>query len=268
MRHGLSQAQCEAEALFMFVAGSDTTSSVLRMTLFQVVACPRVYGRLKAEIATAVASGRVPTTTTTDNDDDEGDGQSRRRTIISLAEARALPYLQAVVYEGLRARPVTTGQQAKEVPAGGDVVRGVRLPAGTSVAINTGAMLRDPVLFGPDPDVFRPERFLATAYDPAGLSRDPVDLRRDVELAFGYGRYQCAGKPVAVMELNKVLFEVRTSFFSSSLVFAKEGGMYRERDTSGEKEEKEKRKEKGKHAVTDGSSFPSASSCAISTGSS
>lgn len=193
----------------MFVAGSDTTAAVLRMTLFQVAACPRAYGRLKAEIAEAVAAGRAPAAGG-DDDDDGGQG-SPRRTVVSLAEARALPYLQACLYEGLRARPVTTGQQAKEVPAGGDVLAGVALPAGTSVALNFGALNRDPALFGPDPDVFRPERFLA----PAGAAtpgRDPADLRRDVELNFGYGRYMCAGKPVAFMELNKVLFEVRPFF--------------------------------------------------------
>lgn len=32
---------------------------------------------------------------------------------------------------------------------------------------------------------------------------------RLVDLAFGYGRFRCAGQPVAFVELNKVFFEVR-----------------------------------------------------------
>lgn len=30
-----------------------------------------------------------------------------------------------------------------------------------------------------------------------------------VDLSFGHGRYICSGKPLAVMELNKVYVEVR-----------------------------------------------------------
>lgn len=115
---------------------------------------------------------------------------------------------QAVLYEGLRMRPVTTGQQAKEVPAGGDTIGGRFVPGGTSIATNFGAILRSARLFGADADAFRPERFLGLPA-PAAL----VEMRRNVELAFGHGRYMCAGKPLAFMEFNKIYFQVSSWVF-------------------------------------------------------
>ena len=99
-------------------------------------------------------------------------------------------------------RPVTTGQQAKQVPPGGDTVNGVFIPGGTSIAVNFSAILASKKFFGPDADVFRPERFI-------GLSGpDLAEMRRNVEMNFGNGRWMCAGKPLAFMELQKVYFEV------------------------------------------------------------
>jgi hypothetical protein len=35
------------------------------------------------------------------------------------------------------------------------------------------------------------------------------EMNRTHELIFGYGKYQCLGKPIALMEISKVVFEVR-----------------------------------------------------------
>ncbi|KAF4451645.1 hypothetical protein F53441_5324 [Fusarium austroafricanum] len=185
--HGLSQGKVEAETLFMFVAGSDTTASAIRFTMFYIMSCPRVYQKLKQEIRMAIREGRVSSP-------------------ITVAQARELPYLQAVMYEGLRMRPVSTGQHAREVPAGGDTINGHFIPGGTSIAVNFSAVLRSRALFGEDAAVFRPERFI-------GLTEPELaEMRRNVELNFGYGRYMCAGKPLALMEMHKVYFELLRAF--------------------------------------------------------
>lgn len=183
MAHGLTQTQCEVETLFMFVAGSDTTAAAMKITMLYIISTPRVYQQLKTEIATALREGRASSP-------------------ITQAEARALPYLQAVIYEGLRIRPVTTSSLSKEVPPGGDTVHGKFIPGGAFIGTNAPALLRSRELFGEDADTFRPERFL-------GLDRARLaEMRRNVELTFGYGRWMCAGKPIAFMELDKVYFEV------------------------------------------------------------
>ncbi|KAK7735282.1 hypothetical protein SLS53_007673 [Cytospora paraplurivora] len=183
MAHGLTQAQCEVETLFMFVAGSDTTAAAMKITMLYILSTPRVYQRLKAEIATALREGKASSP-------------------IAQSEARALPYLQAVIYEGLRIRPVTASSLSKKVPPEGDTVHGKFIPGGTVIGANLSALLRSKKMFGDDADTFRPERFL-------GLEGGRLaEMRRNVELTFGYGRWMCAGKPIAFMELNKVYFEL------------------------------------------------------------
>lgn len=81
-------------------------------------------------------------------------------------------------------------------------MHGKYIPAGTSIGINASSLLRSEALFGPDPQVFRPERYLEVDKETS------AQMKRDVEIVFGYGRWMCAGKPIAFMELNKVIFEV------------------------------------------------------------
>jgi cytochrome P450 len=201
-RHGLTLEECQAEALFMFLAGSETTATVIRVILLYIVASPHIYQRLRQEITEAISEGRASNP-------------------ITDIESRQLPYLQvcytarfhinmltlaeqAVIYEGIRIRPATTGMFFKDVPAGGETMHGKYIPAGTSIGINASTLLRSEALFGPDPQVFRPERYLEVDKETS------AQMKRDVEIVFGYGRWMCAGKPIAFMELNKVIFEVCT----------------------------------------------------------
>lgn len=43
----------------MIIAGSETTASALRTTILHIITCPRVYSRLKREIADVVRAGRA-----------------------------------------------------------------------------------------------------------------------------------------------------------------------------------------------------------------
>ena len=80
-------------------------------------------------------------------------------------------------------RPVTTAQQAKEVPKEGDTIAGKFIPVGISIAINFSGILRSQELFGQDSSDFRPERFL-------GLDEETLaKMCRDVELTFGHERW-------------------------------------------------------------------------------
>ncbi|KAF4948628.1 hypothetical protein FGADI_9532 [Fusarium gaditjirri] len=186
-RHGLRLEECQAESLFMFLAGSETTATVIRVIILYIVASPHIYQRLRQEITDAISAGRASNP-------------------ITDVESRRLPYLQAVIYEGIRIRPATTGMFFKDVPAGGETMHGKHIPPGTSIGINASALLRSEALFGPDPQVFRPERYLEVDKEAS------VQMKRDVEIVFGYGRWMCAGKPIAFMELNKVIFELLRAF--------------------------------------------------------
>lgn len=63
-----------------------------------------------------------------------------------------------------------------------------------------GSLLSD--IFGPDPDVFRPERWLEAG------STNLAQMERVHELVFGHGATRCLGIRIATMTLNKVFVEV------------------------------------------------------------
>lgn len=72
------------EAFEQVIAGSDTTAAAIRIIFLYIISHPRVYAKLQAEIDEAVKSGAT------------GD------SVISDAKVRQLPYLSAVVREGMR----------------------------------------------------------------------------------------------------------------------------------------------------------------------
>lgn len=190
IKKGLTQEECESEGLFLIVGGTESTASAIRSILVHTMTSPHVYQMLKAEIYSAVSDGRL-TNTGTD--------------VIRNDEAASLSYLRAVVYEGIRMRPPLLGLFPKVVPAGGAELCGKYIPAGTGVCMNTSALLRRQDIFGSDTDIFRPERFLELG--GVGSPRRN-EMERNVELAFGYGANQCVGKPLALMEIYKAVFEV------------------------------------------------------------
>lgn len=149
---------------------------------------PSALNALRHEIDQAVAAGRISSP-------------------ITDAEAYQLPYLQAVIKEGIRMFPPSTGHNFKQVPKGGATIHGIFLPEGTQLGINVMRMMRDKETFGPDAEVFRPERWIEASKNEERFK----ELASIVDLAFGYGKFQCPGKTIAAMELNKIFVEVSRS---------------------------------------------------------
>lgn len=121
---------------------------------------------------------------------------------ITDAEARRLPYLQAIIKEDLRIWPPVTGLSSKEVPKGGDTINGVSIPGGTHIGYSAWGVFRSKEIWGNDANEFRPERWLVD--DKARLKEMDVVW----ELIFSHGKWHCLGKNVAMIELNKVVVEV------------------------------------------------------------
>lgn len=99
------------------VAGTDSVAVALRMAILYTLSTPRVYNRLLNEIEMAIEKGYASTP-------------------IKEAEAKKLPYLQAVIREGMRIFASQTPLLNKTVPDGGDTVAGFPLPAGTQVGMD------------------------------------------------------------------------------------------------------------------------------------
>lgn len=181
--HGLSREQAETETVVQLFAGSDTTATAIRATLLFLMTSPLVYRRLQAEIDAGIREGRISAP-------------------ITDAEGKDLPYLQAVIREGLRIWPPATGMLAK-ISDTDQVVCGVRIPAGTNVAWSPWSIMRSQDTFGDDADLFRPERWLD---NPAAKQRL---MEQTVMMEFVSGsRWECLGKTVALIEFNKTFVEV------------------------------------------------------------
>lgn len=188
IKHGLSAEECQLDMSLQIPAGTETSISSIRGIMLLLLTSPNVYARVKQEIVAAILAGRMSDPITNE-------------------EAKALPYTQAVILEGLRIMPPVTVGFPKRVPAGGDTICGVFLPAGTDVYQNYATMLRNPAVFGPDAELFRPERLLATD-DPAAVAH----MKKTIDLTFGFGRFSCLGKVLAQIEMNKIFVELLRNF--------------------------------------------------------
>lgn len=123
---------------------------------------------------------------------------------IQSSEAAQLPYLSACILEGLRKHPPVAQLRERMVPPEGDWILGHRIPGGTYIGFNTwGIQLND--VFGEDPGVHRPERWLIDDIERL------KSMRRVLDLVFGHGSTRCLGITIAMTELNKTYFEVSSN---------------------------------------------------------
>jgi cytochrome P450 len=188
IKHGLTQDEVAGETLLQVVAGSDTSAATIRVVLLHLMSSFPSYRKLQMEIDNAIKTGKISSP-------------------IKDSEAKQLPYLQAVIKEGLRIAPPATGIFNKTVPKGGDVLNGIFVPEGTQIGVSFFGLHHSKKIYGEDAELFRPERWLEAEGETLATMLSTSDL------IFHYGKYQCLGKPVALMELNKIYVEV--SVFSS-----------------------------------------------------
>lgn len=187
LARGMSAQQIDSEVIVALAGGSDTTSTSVQSTLLCIATNPHVYATLRSEICASLRDGNISTP-------------------ISGAEAKRLPYLQAVVLEGLRKHPPLSQLRERLVPAGGDTLGGYHLPGGTLVGLNGWGTQLNAEVYGDDAALFRPERW---------LTRDERRLREMHachSLIFGHGATRCLGVSMAMMEIPKVVFELLRNF--------------------------------------------------------
>lgn len=184
---GMSPEQINSELVIALVAGSDTTSTSIQSTLLSIITHSQVYSTLGAEIRAAVIKGQVSNP-------------------IQDCEAKQLVYLQACVLEGLRRFPPLSQLRERVIPPGGDTLGGFFLPAGTFVGLNAWGVQLNKRVYGEDPEMFRPERWLTDDADRLQA------MHQTHSLIFGHGTTSCLGASMAMMEIVKVIFETLRNF--------------------------------------------------------
>lgn len=164
-------------------AGSDTTAIALREIIYQLLTHPSAFKQLQGEIG-GVLENRIP---------------EQKDRPITWTEGSSMTYLQACIKESLRHHPAIGQILPREVPQGGAVICGTYLPEGTTVGCNAYTIHKDTSVFGPDADIWRPERWL----------EDEETARRMDSLlfTFGAGPRVCIGKNIALLEVTKFIPE-------------------------------------------------------------
>jgi cytochrome P450 len=163
------------EARTLVGAGSETTGNTLETITFHVLANPDKLQRLKKELAQAAATSKG-----SDN------------PLSNYNTLQRLPYLTAVINEGLRIACSVSGRLARVNHRQPYTYGAYVLPAGTviSMAIR-GNHTFEPVY--PEPLSFKPERWLVEGEELKKLEKYFVP--------FGRGGRSCIGKELAIMNL-------------------------------------------------------------------
>ena len=104
---------------------------------------------------------------------------------LDMEELNALPYLDAVVSEGLRCFPAIPMSLPRYVPPGGRTIDGYYVPGGTIVSVQAYSAHRIDEAVFPRPDSFEPERWLQ--------AEGELDRKR-LFFAFASGGRGCIGK--------------------------------------------------------------------------
>lgn len=166
-------AQCKA----ITFAGADSTALMLTTILYHLIRNISVRRTLATEI------------------------EKHRKPSIGPFDPETVPYLRAVVKEGLRLGMANPTRLTRVVPP--SVVLQVgeySLPAGTIVGCAAYTLHHDPDVF-PEPFEFRPERWLESGQD-RGLSRPDMDRNM---MPFGVGLRACIGKNLALRQLYETV---------------------------------------------------------------
>ncbi|KAL6659013.1 hypothetical protein ACP70R_003053 [Stipagrostis hirtigluma subsp. patula] len=184
----LKEAEMVSLCSEFLAGGTDSTVAVMQWTMANLVALPEVQAKLREEIR-AVAGG---------------DGG-----VLQDEHLPRMPYLRAVVLEGLRRHPpgrFMIPHAATE--EGGAAVDGFLVPRHASVNFALGGMAMDEAVW-PEARRFRPERFL-----PGGEGED-VDLTGSKEIKmmpFGAGRRICPGIEAALLHLQYFVGSLMAEF--------------------------------------------------------
>ncbi|PLN80209.1 cytochrome P450 [Aspergillus taichungensis] len=165
------------EAKIVVGAGSETTAWALSLITYHLLKQPHTLSRLRAELIASIS-----------------DPQAR----VGIEGLEHLPYLTAVIQEGLRFSCGVTGRLARIAPE--EVLifhdsqrkKDWHIPAGTPVSMTSVFVHNDPAIF-PEPTEFRPERWLEASKEGINLSRYLV--------SFTKGSRQCVGINLAYAEL-------------------------------------------------------------------
>ena len=175
------------EGLTLIGAGLLTTAHVLSRTTYHVLANPKIHKRVQKELQEAMPSSWSP---------------SSKENLLKLEN---LPYLNAIIKEGLRLSNPISHRIGRVAPDRALTFNDWVIPPGTVVNMSMMLLHGDPAVFS-EPEKFDPERWLR-APDARGVN--PLEKYL---LPYNRGSRMCLGMNLADAELRMTLAAIFQRF--------------------------------------------------------
>ncbi|KAL9236914.1 hypothetical protein vseg_011527 [Gypsophila vaccaria] len=167
-------------------AGTDTSATAVEWALLHLVLDQEIQQRLYEEIVDVVGKSGV---------------------VISEPHVEKMTYLNAIIKETFRRHPPSHFLLSHSA-SHDTTLRGYTIPANASVEIYTAWMTQDPNIW-PDPDVFRPERFLPGG---EGFGVDWTGNKGVKMIPFGAGRRICPAWTLGTLHVGLLLARMVHAF--------------------------------------------------------
>ncbi|KAJ5623213.1 Oxidoreductase FAD/NAD(P)-binding [Penicillium lividum] len=170
---GLTDDSIVDNMITFLIAGHETTSGMLSFLFYYLLKTPHAYKKAQEEVDQVIGKRKI--------------------TVDDMAK---LPYITAVMRETLRLKPTAplialhphpVKNKEEPVKLGGKYVLNKDEP----IVMMIGKMQRDPKVWGPDAEEFRPERMLDEQFNK---------LPKNAWKPFGNGMRGCIGRPFAWQE--------------------------------------------------------------------
>ena len=175
----ISKEELETNSMVLIVGGSETTATALAGTINCLLQSPQVLQTLLKEIRESFAHEKE----------------------ITYLSTQSLPYLRAVIDEGLRMCPPLPDIMRRVVSEGDAVIAGHPVASQTVVGIALWPSMHSRENFV-KPDEFRPERWLSSS---EGSLAEFASDRKAAFQPFSAGPSGCLGQNLAKMELRIIL---------------------------------------------------------------
>ena len=201
-----SLQRLKGEAFVLFGAGTETTANTLTVLTYHLLANPYISTRLHNELVSTF--GSPPSL---------NGAALPGSALLSYNSLLPLPFLTAVISEGLRIALSVVARLPRKNPTSTTTYKDYVLPLNTSISMTPRDLHYDPVVF-PAPMTFNPDRWMMQKKHQQQQEEDnncdedrqkPTATRRKQMdkffVPFGKGHRACAGMNLAMVELYVAL---------------------------------------------------------------